>query len=46
MTHKIINGLHCIIDDNGKVEVYTESEYKTHLQSMSWWSKVKIKYNF
>ena len=41
MQHKIVNGLHCIIDKRGRVNVYTEKEY-THLQ---WWKKIQIKYN-
>jgi len=41
MEHKIVNGLHCIIDKRGRVNVYTEKEY-IHL---TWWNKIKIKYN-
>jgi hypothetical protein len=41
MTHKVLaSGLHAIII-NGRVEIYTEKEY----QHLSWWSKVKLKYN-
>ena len=42
MQHKILQtGLHTIIDNKGRVHVYTEEEY-THL---TWWEKTKIKYN-
>ena len=40
MIHKIVNGLH-ILESNGFIEVYTEEEYN-HL---TWWDKVKLKYN-
>lgn len=40
MIHKVLpTGLHTIIDETGRVYVYTEEEY-TH---MSWWKKVKSK---
>lgn len=43
MEHKVLStGLHTILDKQGRVHVFTESEY-THL---SWWRKVKMKYNF
>lgn len=41
MEHKIVNGLHTIIDSKGHVHVYTEREYT----QLTWWSKVKQKYN-
>jgi len=40
--HKVLpTGLHCIIDNNGVVHVYTEKEY-CHFE---WWIKIKMKYN-
>jgi hypothetical protein len=41
MTHKIVNGLHCIISAKGTVDVYTEKEY----QEFNWWNRMKLKYN-
>ncbi len=42
MIHKVLpTGLHSLIDNKGRVYIYTEKEY-TH---MSWWKKVKINYN-
>lgn len=42
MIHKVLpTGLHSLIDNRGRVHIYTEEEY-TH---MSWWEKVKLKYN-
>jgi len=42
MQHKVLStGLHTILDDKGRVHVFTESEY-THL---SWWKQIKIKFN-
>lgn len=42
MKHKVLpTGLHSLIDNRGRVHIYTEKEY-TH---MSWWKKVKLKYN-
>jgi len=40
MKHKIVNKLHCI-ENNGRVNVYTEKEY----QHLTWWQLVKLKYN-
>lgn len=42
MTHKILpSGLHAITDSKGRIHIYTEQEY----QHITWWLKVKIKYN-
>jgi len=42
MIHKVLpTGLHSLIDNRGRVHIYTEEEY-TH---MTWWEKVKLKYN-
>jgi hypothetical protein len=39
--HKILpTNLHCITDDKGHVNVYTEKEY----QHLIWWKLVKLKY--
>jgi hypothetical protein len=39
--HKILQtGLHCIIDNKGRVEVYTEKEYTFK----TWWKRMKSKY--
>ena len=27
MRHKIVNGLHCITNKNGRISVYTQEEY-------------------
>jgi hypothetical protein len=41
MTHKILpSGLHCLVLDTGRIEIYTETEWR-HL---SWWETVKLKY--
>jgi hypothetical protein len=43
MIHKVLptpTGLHSIIDNRGRVHIFTEEEY-TH---MTWWTKVKLKY--
>lgn len=45
MEHKIVNGLHCIINAKGLVSVFTEIEYENYLDSLSWWAKVKINFN-
>lgn len=43
--HKILpTGLHCVINDKGRVEVYTEKEYTTMESLISWWEKIKLKY--
>ena len=41
MTHRIVNKLH-IIDNKGRINVYTEKEYL----ALEWWDYVKLKYNF
>ena len=42
MKHKVLpTGLHSLIDNRGRVHIFTEEEY-TH---MTWWEKVKLKYN-
>lgn len=39
--HRVLpTGLHCLIDDKGRVEVYTEKEY----EHLSWWDHQRIKY--
>jgi hypothetical protein len=41
MIHKVLpTGLHSLIDDRGRVHIFTEEEY-TH---MTWWTKVELKY--
>jgi hypothetical protein len=43
--HKILaTGLHCVINDKGRVEVYTEKEYAKIEALTSWWEKMKRKY--
>ena len=43
--HKILStGLHCLIDDKGRVEVYTEKEYNTISILNSWWKKIGKNY--
>ena len=43
--HKILEtGLHCLIDDKGRVEVYTEEEYETISIIEKLFHKVKSKY--
>ncbi len=43
--HKILaTGLHCLIDDKGRVEVYTEKEYNTISILNPWWKRMKSKY--
>ena len=43
--HKVLpTGLHCLIDDKGRVEVYTEKEYTTVSILNSWWKRMKSKY--
>lgn len=43
--HKILpTGLHCVINDKGRVEVYTEKEYATIEALAPWWEKIKLKY--
>jgi len=39
--HRIVNNLH-IVDKDGHIYVYTESEY----QHQNWWEKILIKFNF
>lgn len=41
MEHRIVNGLHCITDGDGRVHVYTEEEYRNLEIQNSWWSKAK-----
>lgn len=41
MEHRIVNGLHCITDGDGRVHVYTEEEYENLEIQSSWWSKAK-----
>ena len=43
--HKILEtGLHCLIDNKGRVEVYTEKEYNTISILNPWWKRMKSKY--
>ena len=43
MTHKVLpTGLHSLIDNRGRVHIYTEKEY----EHLTWWQLVKLKYNF
>ena len=43
--HKVLStGLHCLIDDKGRVEVYTEKEYTTISILNPWWKRMKTKY--
>ena len=37
-------GLHCLIDNKGRVEVYTEEEYNTISILNLWWNRMKSKY--
>ena len=36
--------LHCLIDDKGRVHVYTEKEYNTISILNPWWKRMKSKY--
>jgi len=41
MKHKVLStGVHCILDSDGRVHVYTENEY----YHQEWWLKIKSKY--
>ncbi len=43
--HKILpTGLHCLIDDKGRVHVYTEEQYSKLMATNLWWKKIKLKY--
>ena len=43
--HRVLEtGLHCLIDDKGRVEVYTEKEYNTISILNPWWKRMKSKY--
>ena len=39
MEHRIVNGLHVIIDKKGHVHVYTEKEYS----QLTWFNKLKLR---
>jgi len=37
-------GLHCLIDDKGRVEVHTEKEYSIISILNPWWKRMKSKH--
>ena len=40
MEHRIVNGLH-IVETKGRIEVYTEKEYRDLEIQSSWWKRAK-----